>query len=112
MGYIDTDYYCNTFCGTPVEQTELLRLIERASDIADGLTGFRLDRTAEVSENVKKAVGTLVEHLRGKDADEKVSLGRFSYSKTAADKSDNELFKAAVALLQGEGLLYRGVILG
>ncbi|WP_077616887.1 hypothetical protein [Caenibacillus caldisaponilyticus] len=124
MGYIDADYYQNTYRGADAG-SELDKYIERASDLIDQVTGFKISDfnalAPVVQEYVKKATAAQVEYyvVMGGDADVNagaqtignVSIGSFSYGGSQANDNKNadRISPNALAYLEPTGLLYRGL---
>lgn len=125
MSYVIEDYYNETFHGEPVDNTDFPSLSERASEIVEEMTMYRLTPVTilampeDVQERVKKAVCAQIEYLDangGSDMDngndlQSAALGKFNYNKTSgADGSTQQSIYAprAIRLLAPTGLLYRG----
>ncbi|PFK54913.1 hypothetical protein COJ09_23530 [Bacillus thuringiensis] len=131
MAYIDADYYTNVYQGIGVgDEPTLLRLINKASEKIDQITGFKIaqrpnkldDFTPFIQEQVKKAVATQVdffvlngEHSANTSGElSNVSIGRFSYtdsSKSAGNSSSgqNSTSPEVISHLIYTGLLYMGI---
>ncbi|PGK79634.1 hypothetical protein [Bacillus thuringiensis] len=131
MAYIDADYYKNVYQGIGVgDEPTLLRLINKASEKIDQITGFKIaqrpnklaDFTPFIQEQVKKAVATQVdffvlngEHSANTSGElSNVSIGRFSYtdsSKSASNSSSgqNSTSPEVINHLSYTGLLYAGI---
>ncbi|WP_077735636.1 hypothetical protein [Bacillus sonorensis] len=136
MAYITPDYYNNTYKGTAAPSTaDLERYIERASDVIDQVTGFKLyggkfEELPEgfIKEMVMKATAAQVEFyvLKGGDAEvnagedngmNSVSIGAFSYSNGSSGgdsggsfgRDADRISPSALSFLTPTGLLYRGV---
>ncbi|MGG4039900.1 hypothetical protein [Heyndrickxia ginsengihumi] len=130
MGYIDVDYYNNTYKGEPEDDKDLLsRYIERASDIIDQLTGYKLKMGMDfnsldpfIQNQVKKAVSAQVEYfiLNGGDALSatgqafpNASLGKFSYGGVMPSnltRREQRYTPAAIEYLEPTGLLYDSIM--
>lgn len=124
MPYIDVDYYINEYEGRqPLDPNDLNKLIKRASDMIDMLTGFALTRKDfkfmnEVIETyVKKATAALVEYYivnGGYDATlqnslDNVSLGAFKYSMRIRHGHNEDIPANVINFLVPTGLLYAGI---
>ncbi|MED2978198.1 hypothetical protein P4284_16040 [Bacillus swezeyi] len=134
MSYITPDYYNNVYKGTAAPTTDdLERYIERASDVIDQVTGFKLyggkfEELPEgfIKEMVMKAAAAQVEFyvIKGGDAEvnagessmDNVKIGSFSYSNGGSKGSDgnsggdsDRISKSTLSFLADTGLLYRGV---
>ena len=128
MAYIDAEYYNNTYKGVDAGD-DLDRYIERASDLVDQVTGYKI-RDFEalppfIQEQVKKATAAQVEFYvlnggpEGVDGNDgslnQVAIGSFEYQtgrmgqQTPAGKQEHRVAPAALAYLEPTGLLYRGV---
>lgn len=124
MAYITQDFYNNTFKGEQEPDSNLLdRYIERASDIIDQLTGYKLNGIdfenldPFIQSQVKKAVAAQVEYfvLNGGDALSatgeafpNASLGKFSYGGTMPNqitREEQRFTPAAIGYLKPTGLL-------
>lgn len=135
MPYITPDYYKNVYKGAQApSDTDLERYIERASDVIDEVTEYKLYGgkfealpDGFVKDLVRKATAAQVEFyvIKGGDAAvnagedsgmNSVSVGSFSYSKGASSNSGGSssrdagrISPAALSILTETGLLYRGV---
>lgn len=132
MPYIDQTYYSDVYYGKmPKDPSDMPRLISRASDVIDNLTGGKAEKVmnlvdpvgaySEIQSNVKRAVCAQVEHYvinGGYDKMQKttpvnVRLGSFNYSENKNQRVDEELTKAypdsVIQFLSQTGLLYNGV---
>lgn len=126
MGYVTPDYYSSIFQGEPVSETDFPDLSERASEIVEEMTLYRLTPASfeamskELQDKVKKAVCAQIEYLQangGSEVDtgtelQSASLGKFSYTK-ASGGSDGSTGQSVYApraqrILLPTGLLYRG----
>lgn len=129
MAYIDAEYYNNTYKGVDAGD-ELDRYIERASDLIDQVTGYKIADLAvlhpRIQELVKKATAAQVEFYvlnggpEGVDGStdgsfSQVSIGAFQYQsgrinqQIPAGKQEHRVAPAALAYLEPTGLLYQGV---
>src|SRR5690554_5133909 len=129
VAYIDAEYYNNTYKGVDAGD-ELDRYIERASDLVDQVTGYKIaDLSAlhpRIQELVKKATAAQVEFYvlnggaEGVDGStdgsfSQVSIGAFQYQsgrinqQIPAGKQEHRVAPAALAYLEPTGLLYQGV---
>lgn len=125
MSYVTNDYYQNTFHGEPVADTDFLSLLDRAQEIVEEMTMYRLTPVTvlamdeDTQERVKKAVCAQIEYLdangendmdNGNDL-QSASLGKFNYTKasSASGSTQQSMYAPrAVRLLAPTGLLYRG----
>lgn len=123
MGYIDEDYYKDDYKGEDAGDN-LEKYIERASDIIDQLTGYKIDDLEDypkfIKDLVKKATAAQVEMYAVKGGYtqaetggtfDSVTIGKFSYSSGDKSKSSesSRFSPAAIGYLQATGLLYAGV---
>lgn len=128
VAYIDAEYYNNEYKGVDAGD-DLDRYIERASDLVDQVTGYKIaDLSAlhpRIQELVKKATAAQVEFYvlnggpEGVDGNDgsfnQVAIGSFEYQtarmgqQTPAGKQEHRVAPAALAYLEPTGLLYRGV---
>ena len=129
VAYIDAEYYNNTYKGVDAGD-DLDRYIERASDLVDQVTGYKIvDLSAlhpRIQELVKKATAAQVEFYvlnggpEGVDGStdgsfSQVSIGAFQYQsgrinqQIPAGKQEHRVAPAALAYLEPTGLLYQGV---
>ncbi|MEC1351691.1 head-tail connector protein [Bacillus licheniformis] len=135
MPYITPDYYKNVYKGAQApSDTDLERYIERASDVIDEVTEYKLyggkfEALPEgfVKDLVRKATAAQVEFyvIKGGDAAvnageasgmNSVSVGSFSYSgggssnsSGASSRDAGRISPATLSILNETGLLYRGV---
>lgn len=125
MAYVDETYYADVFHGEPVSSADFPGLCERASEIIEELTLYRLTPVTflampdDIQETVKKAVCAQIEYLDangGSDLDngtriQGATLGKFSYSGSVGVNGSTEqsIFSPrAERLLWPTGLTYRG----
>lgn len=125
MAYVDFDYYNDTFHGEPVDSADFPSLCERAGELIEELTLYRLTPAGfsampdDVQERIKKAVCAQIEYLDangGSDLDNGVgiqsaTLGKFSYSGSAGANGSTEqprFSPRAERLLWPTGLTYTG----
>src|SRR5690606_37546886 len=128
VAYIDADYYTNVYKGADAGD-DLDRYIERASDLVDQVTGYKIkdfDSLPQFTqEQVKKATAAQVEFyvMQGGDEDvnagntdfARVAIGSFSYSvgsergTRSSNRAELRLSPAALVYLESTGLLYRGL---
>lgn len=123
--YVDETYYNDVFKGEPVESAGFSALCQRAGEIVEELTLYRLTEEgfpmmSETTQKlVKNAVCAQIEYLDANGGSEmdngadlqSAGLGKFSYSKAAGgDGSSSQSIYAprAQRLLFPTGLLYRG----
>lgn len=123
--YVDYDYYDETFKGESVDPSDFPALCERAGELIEELTLYRLTPTTflampeNIQNLVKKAVCAQIEYLDangGADLDNGVgiqsaTLGKFSYSGSAGVNGSTEHSRfspRAERILWPTGLTYRG----
>lgn len=123
--YVDETYYKDTFCGEPVDPADFQALCERAGELIEELTLYRLTPVTflampkTVQELVKKAVCAQIEYLDtngGADLDngegiQSAALGKFNYSRSAGANGSAEQSRfspRAERILWPTGLTYRG----
>ena len=124
MGYITEDYYNNDYKGAPVDEEELPRLIERASEVVDGmvLRSIDMEKLPEFAcVLLRRAVAAEVEYLDenggtaalSSGAVGQASLGKFSYSRSAAGTFVNgsgvPVAPMCITNLEKAGFLTRGL---
>src|SRR5690554_6099584 len=98
MAYIDKTYYDETYKGVPIDDADTFsRLSERASDIIDQITGYKIkdinDLTAFQQSQVKKATAAQTEFLAISGSEsavhgdrfQSVGIGSFNYSKNTGE---------------------------
>ena len=124
MAYIVQQDY-KEFTGGELESTDFPFLLERAEEIVEEMTMYRLNSETfpkmpeKTQERIKKAVCAQIEYLDangGSDMDNGVDLmsaglGKFSYTKASgANGSQVQSIYAprALRILAPTGLLYRG----
>ena len=125
MSYVDYDYYNDTFHGESVDSADFPSLCERAGELIEELTLYRLTPMTflampeDTQEIVKKAVCAQIEYLDangGSDLDngsgiQSATLGKFSYAGSAGANGGAEQSRfspRAERLLWPTGLTYRG----
>lgn len=125
MSYVDYDYYHETFHGESVDPADFPALCERAGELIEELTLYRLTPITflampeDTQDRVKKAVCAQIEYLDangGSDLDnglgiQSATLGKFSYSGSAGANGSTEQSRfspRAERLLWPTGLTYRG----
>lgn len=125
MSYADEAYYNSSFHGEPVDPADFPDLLERAEEIVEEMTMYRLTQTAfeQMSESmrdrVKRAVCAQIEYLDangGSDLDsgadiQSAGLGKYNYSRTTgADGTSQQSIQSprAIRILAPTGLMYRG----
>ncbi|MDA1477271.1 hypothetical protein PJ311_18440 [Bacillus sp. CLL-7-23] len=130
MPYITLDYYNNDYKGTQAPVDDIEKYIERASDVIDQVTGYKLygknlsNLPPLMQDLVKKATAAQVEFyvIKGGDASvnagtddlTSVSVGSFSYSEGTSsgggsNRDEKRVSPSTLAFLKGTGLLYGGV---
>lgn len=125
MPYVTEDYYNETFHGEPVDNIDFPSLSERAAELVEEMTMYRvtpvtiLAMPEDVQERVKKAVCAQIEYLDsngGSDMDngndlQSAGLGKFNYTKasSASGSTQQSMYAPrALRILVPTGLLYRG----
>lgn len=125
MAYVDEQYYNDTFRGEPVDSTDFPSLCERAGELIEELTLYRLTPVTflampeDVQERVKMAVCAQLEYLDangGSDMDngtgiQSATLGKFSYSGSTGvngSTAQSRFSPRAERLLWPTGLTYKG----
>lgn len=129
MPYVDYAYYKDIYKGTLVTEEQFNSLAERASDIIDMVTSFKLlgvDISLEhqiIQTNVKKAVATQIEYMVSHGGEltihggspSSVSIGNFSYSsgnrqgQSDTSREQQIISPAVMNYLRPTGLLYKGI---
>ena len=125
MPYVDKEFYTNEYQGAPLDdEAEFPRLSQRASDIIDQLTSYRIKTLEDwpefIQTQVKKAVCAQIEFYQLKGGYEEVesgedysnfAIGSFSYSKGGAssNKQADRVSPSVVTYLRPTGLLYTGI---
>lgn len=126
MAYIDAKYYKNDYKGKVynLDEPEIESNIERASDMIDTITGFKL-QSGEVDlesshplikSNVKKATAAMTEYYLlngGYDSlinagMSSVNIGGFSYQVSQSNGTTIEVPENVMSMLSVTGLLYAG----
>lgn len=128
MGYITPEYYNNDYKGTDAGN-ELEKYIERASDLIDQVTNYKIKDIESIHEfiqkQVRKAVASQVEFyvMQGGDAEvnagqndvQNARIGSFQYG-TAHDgkgglgqADSRRVSPNAISYLEPTGLLYQGL---
>ncbi|WBL16446.1 hypothetical protein [Sutcliffiella sp. NC1] len=127
MAYIDYTFYTNDYKGTSVDESEFAKLAERASEVVDQLTGYKLktgnrfdNLPTFVQEQVKKATAAQVEFyilsggtdiaITGDDITG-VAVGKFSYGggNRSSGKEREPIADNLLDYLRPTGLLYSGI---
>lgn len=125
MSYVTQEYYTDTFQGESVDNADFPGLLQRASEIVEEMTVYRLTPVTfaamaeNVQEAVKKAVCAQIEYLNANGGSEmdngtdmqSVSLGKFSYTKTSgvsASSGQSIYAPRAQRILLPTGLMYQG----
>lgn len=128
MPYIDKQYYDDDYKGSSVDEETFLRLAERASEIVDEITDYKLkigvsfDKlNAFFKEQVKKATAAQVEYMllqgegveHGESDVSSVTIGKFNYSEgqnpTRLTRAQLRSSPAVIGYLKPTGLLYSGI---
>ena len=125
MSYVDEACYNDTFYGEPIDSADFPSLCERAGELVEELTLYRLTPITflgmpeSVQDLVKKAVCAQIEYLDangGSDLDngaeiQSAALGKFNYSRStgANGSAEQSRFSSrAERILWPTGLTYRG----
>lgn len=125
MSYVTMSYYDDEYEGESVLESDFPALCDRAEEIIEEMTMYRLNPTSflsmseETQERIKRAICAQIEYLDangGSDMDngedlQSAGLGKFNYSKvTGSDGNSSQSIYAprAKRLLFPTGLLYRG----
>src|SRR5690606_13188923 len=128
VAYIDADYYTNIYRGADAGD-DLEKYIERASDLIDQVTGYKIrdfDSLPQfIQEQVKKATAAQVEFYVMQGGDEDVNAGNTDFARVAIDsfsysvgsergtsnsnRDEQRVSPATLAYLEPTGLLYRGL---
>ncbi len=125
MPYITQDYYNSTFHGEPVDDTDFPSLLERASEIVEEMTMYRITESdldkygTDMQERVRKAICAQIEYLDANGGSEmdngsdlqSAGLGKFNYTKYSGVTGSTEqsiYAPRAQRILAPTGLLYRG----
>lgn len=126
MPYVTENYYAYTFYGEPVDPAGFPELCERAGEIVEEMTMYRLTpgtfaaMPEHIQERVRKAVCAQIEYLGangGSDLDngggniQSATLGKFSYAAgaNANGSAQQSIYSPrAIRYLAPTGLLYRG----
>lgn len=125
LSYVIQNYYDNTFHGESVSEADFPALSERASEIVEEMTLYRLSPTTfesmpeSMKERVMNAVCAQIEYLDangGSDMDngadlQSAGLGKFNYSVasgTSGSTQQSIYAPRAQRILAPTGLLYRG----
>lgn len=123
--YVDEVYYYDMFRGEPVDDTDFPTLCQRAGEIIEEMTLYRVTEEgfAMMPENtqklVKNAVCAQIEYLDANGGAEMdmgngmsgATLGKFSYSGASSGSGSTEqsiLSPRAERILWPTGLTYRG----
>lgn len=127
MAYITSTYYNDTYKGTSIaDDAELDRLIKRASDLVDLITGYKVKKSENglddfhqfVQDQVKLSVASVTEHfimnggyeaVMGSDDFNNVSVGGFSYTLNASNGKKVDVPERAIMMISSTGLLYAGI---
>lgn len=125
MAYVDETYYTKVFHGEPVDSADFPALCERAGEMIEELTLYRLTPMTfpampeKVQECIKRAVCAQIEYLDangGADLDngadiQSAALGKFNYSRSAGANGSTEQSRfspRAERILWPTGLTYKG----
>ena len=125
MSYVDQDYYDEVFHGEPVDSADFPSLCDRAGELVEELTLYRLTPVTfpampeSVQDLVKKAVCAQIEYLDahgGSDLDtgagiQGATLGKFSYAGSTGVNGSTEQSRfspRAERSLGPTGMTYRG----
>lgn len=125
MPYVTQEYYDTIFCGEPVDKTDFPSILDRASEIVEEMSMYRISDAkmdtygTDIQERIRKAVCAQIEYLDANGGSEmdngadlqSAGLGKFNYTKAgAASGSTQQSIYAprAQRILAPTGLLYRG----
>lgn len=123
--YITESYYTDIFKGELVDCSDFPALCERAEEIVEEMTMYRVSSktfssfSEDVQERIKKAVCAQIEYLEangGSDMDngtdlQSAALGKFNYTKSAGangSTAQSIYSPRAQRILFPTGLMYRG----
>ena len=126
MAYITPEYYTDIYRGADAGD-DLEKYIERASDLVDQVTGYKImdfeNLPQFVKDQVMKATAAQVEYYVTQGGDEdvnagntdfaRVAIGSFSYSvgsergTSTSNRDEQRVSPATLAYLERTGLLYR-----
>jgi hypothetical protein len=122
--YVDQGYYDDTYHGRSINADDFTEYEQRASEIIDGLTQYRVaqsdsglaDFDAFTQAQFKKAVCAQIEYIDANGGSElftgdnmaSASLGKFNYS-SGSSGGTNLYAPMAKIFLYPTGLLYRGL---
>ena len=117
--YVDETYYNDVFKGEPVESADFPTLCQRAGEIIEEMTLYRLTKEGFSQKLVKNAVCAQMEYLDANGGAEMdmgngmsgATLGKFSYSGASSGNGSTEqsIFSPrAERILWPTGLTYRG----
>ena len=128
MAYVDKQYYDDVYQGTEVDETSFNKLAERASEIVDEITGYKLKTAFSFEklntffkDQVKKATAAQLEYLslqgegveHGDSDISSVTIGKFNYSEgqnpTRLTREQLRSSPAVIGYLKPTGLLYSGI---
>jgi hypothetical protein len=128
LAYIDQTYYDSTYLGVPIPADTFPRLSERASDIIDQMTGYKIDDLSTmgtfIEKQVKKATASQTEYLftqGGETANHSTgeitsaNIGNFRYTEQgnganqSISREAQRTSPAVIGYLKVSGLLYAGV---
>lgn len=122
--YIDYAFYTNTFEGSPVDEATFGSLVERASDMVDIATNYKIERIGfenlheRIKLRVQKATAAQLEYMAvnggilslQSDGITNASLGRYSYTEDSSNNSKSKtICDLSKSYLKATGLLYGGV---
>ena len=123
--YVEIDYYTKEFKGEPVADADFPSLCQRAGEIIEELTLYRLTEkcfplmSEDMKKRVKDAICAQIEYLDvngGAEMDmgngmSGATLGKFSYSGASSGNGSTEqsiFSQRAERILWPTGLTYRG----
>lgn len=135
MAYIDQTYYDTVYKGTPIPTSEFPSLSERASDVIDMLTNYKIKMQTTglaaystfIQDMVKKATAAETEYLYNQGGTsaingsssttdiDNVKIGNFSYtdggnsSTSSLSRSQKMVSPMVLSFLSATGLLYSGI---
>lgn len=125
MSYLTKTYYRDIFKGEPVDDTDFPGLLNRAIEIVEEMTMYRVSEhklptfPENMQNRIKSAICAQIEYLDANGGSEmdtgadlqSAGLGKFSYTKVSgAGGNTRQTIYAprAIRLLAPTGLLYRG----
>lgn len=125
MSYVTLGYYLDTFHGESVDAADFPGLLERAEEIVEEMTMYRVTPVTfasmpeDVQDRIRRAVCAQIEYLDANGGSEmdngiglqSAGLGKFSYTAAAGaggNATQSIYAPRAQRILMPSGLLYRG----